>query len=70
MTAFLASIHAVMRQDRYDRQLYGASVVDAYTDLENIRRFVQRRMSYLSWTGQVAMTYKVLRIADRGGDGG
>ena len=66
----LAQIHERFRQDRYERQLYGADVVDAYIDLNNIRRFIQRRLSYLPAKWLAHMGYAVLDIADTGGIGG
>lgn len=63
----LAKIHERFRQDRSERQLYGADVVDAYIDLDNIRRFVQRRLFHLPEKRLILLVYEVLDMADCGG---
>ena len=70
MRRFLTSIHGRFRQDHFERQLYGADVVDAYIDLDHIRRFVQRRLPYQSGKRLIRVVYRVFDIADTGGRNG
>ena len=62
----LAHIQELFREDRYDRQLYGASVVDAYIDLAAMQRFVVRRLPHLIGVQRTRVLYMVLGLADRG----
>ena len=64
--SFMECIQAVFRQDRYDRQLYGAAVVDAYMDLANIQQRVVRRLPHLLGVQPMRVAYMVLRMADSG----
>ena len=60
-------IMEVFTQDRAERQLYGADVVDAYIDVGNMSGFVKRRLPYVSERRLTRIIYALLRIADTGG---
>jgi len=58
---------ALFRQDVCERALFGASVVDAYMDLEKQYRFVARRLPHLPKMRVRRLAYAVLDRAIRGG---
>ena len=61
----IAEVSERFRQDRAERHLYGASVVDAYQDLAAIRQWIQRRRPQADIDSR--LIYGVLATADRGG---
>ena len=63
----IAQIHARFREDRAERQLYGADVVDAYLDLHTMQAYVCRRLPQWSWVRVRQIAYRMLALADRGG---